>query len=336
MRSHLVCALFAAGVVNAQPRVALIDFYGNDKVSTDKLRKTVGIKEGDPLPASKVEAEERLVAIPGVVKAHLEASCCSGSGAILYIGIEERGASAIDLRPEVDGSDIEIPVEIRDAWSAYVAASAEAARSGEVAEDLSRGYALSANERVKETQLRFQILAAGNETVLRKALHEAGEPEDRAMAAAVLSWHPDMVMAVEELQFALRDPDESVRAVGMRGLTAMAVFAPKADPELRLKVWPTWIVETLRSVNWNDRRNAVRALMTISESRDPQLMTLLRERGAEPLAQMALWQHLPHALPPYLLLCRVGGMTDADAQASWTGGERDKVISQILKSAKKK
>src|SRR5512136_2482473 len=84
----LACGL-ALGQV---PRTAVIDFYGLQKVSANKLRSALGVKEGDPLPPSKADAEERLQSVDGVVLAELHAVCCEGGKAILFVGIEEKGA----------------------------------------------------------------------------------------------------------------------------------------------------------------------------------------------------------------------------------------------------
>src|SRR5262249_1467520 len=50
------------------PTVGVIDFYGLNKITRDRIRKTLGFKEGDPFPASKANVEERLDEIPGVVE----------------------------------------------------------------------------------------------------------------------------------------------------------------------------------------------------------------------------------------------------------------------------
>lgn len=55
------------------PRIDVVDFYGLNKTPEAKVRVALGAKEGEPLPASKGDAEERLDEIPGVVESHLEA-----------------------------------------------------------------------------------------------------------------------------------------------------------------------------------------------------------------------------------------------------------------------
>jgi hypothetical protein len=90
----------AATLLPAQsvPRIAIIDFYGLNRVPESRVRQVLGVKEGDQLPPSKGGTEERLDSITGVVESHLEAVCCEAGNAILYVGIEERGATHFDLR----------------------------------------------------------------------------------------------------------------------------------------------------------------------------------------------------------------------------------------------
>src|SRR5258706_15988056 len=76
-----------------RPRIGVIDFYGVQKVSMEKLRKALAVKVGDGLPSSKGDVESRLNEVPGVVGASLQAACCEDGKAILYVGIEERGAA---------------------------------------------------------------------------------------------------------------------------------------------------------------------------------------------------------------------------------------------------
>src|SRR4051812_8442665 len=85
----LVISLLAASFTAAQaPRTSDINFYGLRKLSPEKVLNTLSLKPGDPLPASKGDLEDRLETIPGVVAARVEAVCCEGAGAVLFIGIE--------------------------------------------------------------------------------------------------------------------------------------------------------------------------------------------------------------------------------------------------------
>jgi len=51
---------------------------------------------------------------------------------------------------------------------------------------------------------------------------------------------------------------------------------------------------------------------------------------------MARWQTPRYALPPFLLLGRVAGFTDAQVQQSWQKGEREIVIQKAQPAPLKK
>ncbi|HSW50238.1 MAG TPA: hypothetical protein VLH09_08690, partial [Bryobacteraceae bacterium] len=97
MRTLAVC-LLAADLLTAQvPKIAVIDFYGLRKLSEGRLRQALAVKEGDLLPPSKADVEERLARVDGVVLVRVEAVCCEAGGAMLFVGIEERGAPHFDV-----------------------------------------------------------------------------------------------------------------------------------------------------------------------------------------------------------------------------------------------
>src|SRR5947209_3071344 len=86
-----VLFLSLAGVLSAQaPSIGVIDFYGVRKSSEEKLRKVIGIHEGDLLTSSKGSVEDKLEAQPNIVQARLQAVCCDAGKVILYVGVEEK------------------------------------------------------------------------------------------------------------------------------------------------------------------------------------------------------------------------------------------------------
>src|SRR4051812_17063497 len=104
LRLLFICLITAALASAQGPRIGTIDFYGLHKVKEANVRKALGVSEGGLLPSSKrdgskADVEERIEKISGVVEAHLEATCCDDTGkAILYVGIEEKGAEHFNYR----------------------------------------------------------------------------------------------------------------------------------------------------------------------------------------------------------------------------------------------
>ena len=145
----------AAALAAAQaPRIGVLDFYGLRKVSEPQVRQALAAREGDPLPASKGDAEERLDKLSGVVESHLEAVCCDEGKVVLYVGIEERGAPHFDLREAPDG-DERLPEEIAGAYNRFLEAVEKAGRRGNVGEDLTKGYSRIADLSARAIQDMF-------------------------------------------------------------------------------------------------------------------------------------------------------------------------------------
>jgi hypothetical protein len=315
------------------PRIGLIDFYGRRTVSEQALRAALGVAEGDQLPRSKGDTEEAIERVPGVVRAHLEAACCEDGNAILYVGIEEKGAPHFDyLNPPARA--VMLPLEIHDVYAAFLSALGLAVRAGHTGEDLSRGHSIMENEGVRKHQLRFLEMAEAHLPRLRDVLRDSLDEEHRAIAAYVLGYAPDKREVIGDLQRALRDPDDTVRNNAMRALGAIAVLAAR-QPELEIKISPTWFIEMLGALIWSDRTTAAVTLVTLTERRDKAVLDHLRERSIPTLIEMARWKHLAHALPAFILLGRIGEIPEEEIQDTWAKGRRESLIERVEKLSKK-
>ena len=331
MKLFLLFALVAAPLA-AQPHIGFVEIYGNRKVSKDKIQQVVGAKPGDPLPKSKGEVEDRLEGIGGILGARLEAYCCDEGKPILYVGVLERGHPAFEFRV-VPGDDVTLPEEIVSAYSDFTAALNRAAANGDTKEDLSAGHSLMSDIACRVIQERFIGLAQLHEPKLRRVLNDAADPAQRAIAAYVIGYVPDKYTVVNDLQQALRDPDDAVRANATRSLKAISTLPAKAGQKAVLH--STWFVEMLNSVVLSDRIEGAQALLTAFDSTTDQTILQIRERALDSLYEMARWRHLPHALPAYLVLGKVAAIPDDEMQRSWARGERDDMLKRIEKALKK-
>jgi hypothetical protein len=180
---------------------------------------------------------------------------------------------------------------------------------------------------VRAVQMEFAETADANLTELRAALREGDSEEHRAIAAYVIGYTKDKAKVINDLQYALQDPDDTVRNNAMRSLTAFAVYGKK-NPDSEVRVSATWFVEMLNSIFWGDRNNAAVALVTLTEDRDAKILALLKERSLPSLVEMASFKYLPHALPAYILLARTLGVSEKEAQDLWSGGKRATLIAR--------
>ncbi len=332
MARILSLLLLVAAAYAQAPRVGRIEFYGLHKTAEARVRKALGFAEGDALPRSKPAVEERISEIPGIVRAHLEATCCDDGKVVLYVGVEERGAPHFDLRTPPE-AEIDLPEDITVAYKEFLAAVNQAVRRNQTAEDLTNGHSLMADPDCRDIQLKFVKLAEDNLDMLRKVLRNSGDDEQRAVAAYVIGYAPKKQATIDDLQYALKDADDTVRGNAIRAMAAIGVYA-KLNPDSDLKIAPTWFIEMLNSLVWTDRNNAAVALVNITESRDPSALDQLRQRALPSLVEMARWQYLQHALPAYILLGRAAGMPEEEIQDTWSKGEREKTIAVVTKKFK--
>ena len=332
MRTITLALLVGSFAAAQAPRIGVIDFYGLHKVPESKIRAALGAREGDPLPPSKGDAEETLSDLPGVVDSHLEAVCCDAGKMILYVGIEERGTPHFDIR-EPPERDIRLPDQITVTYREFLQAWTTAVRKGEDRDDLTHGHALSANPETRAVQERMIPLAKDHLKELSDVLRNSSDEEQRATAAYVIGYTPRKSDIVDDLQYALKDSDAGVRANATRSLMAVAVMA-RLDPAFGLKISPTWFIEMLNSLSWTDRKQALMALQILTDNRDPSVLEQLQERALSSLVEMARWKTLAHALPAYLLLARIAGISERQAENTWSRGDRESVIAKV--AAKKK
>ena len=106
--------------------------------------------------------------------------------------------------------------------------------------------------------------------------------------------------------------------------------------QLGIRISPTWFVEMLNSIVLSDRTHATLALINLTDSRTAATLDLLRERALHSLVEMAQWNSLRYALPAYILLGRVGGLSEPQIQTSWTKGDRAAMVLQVVGSSSKK
>ncbi len=334
MTRALVLLCLAIPLLSAQPKIGIIEVFGTRKVTPEKLKRALNIVEGGTMPQSKGDAETKLIGMEDIVQADIEAVCCDQGKAILYIGIEERGGPHYESRTPPGNEELRLPDPIREQWLDFITSVEVVARKGDDREDLTNGYSLMADPDVRRSQESFLKLAEANFDVLREVLHNAADEEQRGIAAYVIGYAPDRKAVAAELQFAMQDPDSTVRNNAMRGLMALTVWS-RLNPDAGVRISPTWFVEMLNSTHFTDRSKAATALYTFTENRDAAILQHLRDRAMPALTEMAQWRHMPHALPAFYLLGRVAGLPEADIQALWTKGDRAELLRRVKPAPRK-
>ena len=324
---------FAAPCAVAQmPPIGIIDVYGLRSVREQQVRAALGVTEGDPVPASKAEVERRLAMIPGVVRATLNYTCCDAGKSIVFVGIEESASPPPQFRPAPTGF-VRLPDDLLQLGAAVERALEAAVLRGQSGEDQSSGHSLMQDSAGRALQLRFIGFAARDSALLRDVLMHSADATHRALAADVIAYGADKGVAIRDLTGAVMDPSSEVRNNAVRALALLAIYA-RLHPELKLSVSPTTFIDMLNSPVWTDRNKSSMALMQISESRDPALLRELKARALPALIEMARWKSQSHALAPFLILGRIGGMSDEAMFTAWSRGDRQAVIDAAVKAGR--
>jgi hypothetical protein len=325
-RCGWLLALAVVGVAPAAapqiPRVRDIDLYGTGKVPASSILQAAKLQAGQPLPASRGELEDRINKISGIQRVRVEAICCEGAEAILFVGVEVKDGPRVSFRSEPTGKSV-LPPGLADDYQQFIDVVGQAVqqkvRSGEV--DVSLANSARAFE------AKFATVTSEHMAELRDVLRNSEDSDQRAIAAAVIGYAPNKADVVGDLQFALQDPDESVRSNALRSLKALATAATR-DPGLGVRISPTWLIELLNSLVLSDRLEAADILVTLSDAREAAVIDQMRTRALPSLAEMARWETLRYALPPFLLVGRIAGMDEEEIQRRWSNGERESVIQR--------
>ena len=318
------------GTANGQmPPIGIIDFYGLRNISEPQARQALQIKEGDPVSASREEAQHRLEALPNVQQAQLAYVCCDAGKAILYVGISEKGAPTLHFRPAPRGTARLPDIMIR-AGEALADAVTRSVVKGDVGEDDSQGHALYYNTEARALQERFIPFAAQNLKLLRAVLRESADQQHRALAAEIIAYAPDKRAVVKDLVYGMSDPDDDVRNNAMRALGVIAKFAQNA-PKQSIRITTAPFVNMLNSIEWTDRNKSSSALMQLTEKRDAALMTSLRQHALQSLVEMARWKSQGHAYSSFFILGRVGNLSEEEIKRAWDNNNREALIQTVLR-----
>ncbi|HEV3329975.1 MAG TPA: HEAT repeat domain-containing protein [Bryobacteraceae bacterium] len=306
------------------PHVREIDVYGAGKVTAARILREAKLQTGQPLPASKGDLEDRINAISGILRARVEAVCCEGADAILFVGVEQKGGPRVAFRSDPTGKSV-LPENLAGDYQEFVEIVRQAVQQ-KASSDL---VSSSTADAARGLEAKFASFTGDHMAELRDVLRNSEDPEQRAIAAAVIGYAPKKADVVADLQFALQDPDESVRSSALRSLKALAAAGAR-DPSLAVSISPTWLIELLNSLVLSDRLQAAEILVTLSDRHEAAVIDQMRARALPALAEMARWETLRYSLPPFLLVGRIAGLNEQEIHQRWSNGERETVIQKAL------
>lgn len=308
----LFILVFIITNTRAQPvRIATIDVYGNQSVSTDSILSRMGIASGDTISQKQLAErflEKRLEGLPGVKVAQSATVCCDNNKQYaLFIGIAENYSSVYSLRKSPD-LKIKLPDSYNNAYAAFKQRQNDAILLGQSDDDWSNGHSMIKYAPARRIQQRYLRWANSDFAYLQKILHFSRYDQQRATAVQIIAYNDDKKQVIPQLLYALRDESDEVRNNAIKALSAITYYMTLHPGRLNISFQP--FIRMINSVVWADRNKGLSVLMHLSETRNKELFRQLRQTSLRSLKEMAQWKSEANAMPAYVILARMAGQKD--------------------------
>jgi hypothetical protein len=336
MKGQFIFIIFLLAIVafgqDQQIRIGEIEFYGYSGLDLDRIRTALPVREGDALssesaPHVKHQLIQSVKQITGHEPTDISIVCCDDRSEVeIFIGLPGKAVTRLAYNPVPHGT-IKFPPKVRNLYQQMSEAWMEAMQRGVAGEDDSRGYALSVDPAARTKQIAVRKYAVHHEQFVRRVLESAGDTEQRQIAAEILGYARQSQGQIASLVRASRDVDGTVRNNAVRALGVLA----RSNPKMAKRIPAAVFIGMLSSELWTDRNKASGLLAALSERRDPRLLGQLRARALESLIEMARWRSYSHACFARILLGRVAGIEETEAQRVAQSGQVDPVINMLQK-----
>jgi len=336
----LLIASLSPQTPDAFPPLGIIDFYGLRTIPQESVLGALPYHVGDTILIDQFKSQKQAVQQQIASRLHLRGAfltlvCCTNDRkSMLYVGIEETNSACLEFKSSPSGT-VQLTEDVLSAGRDFDAAFHKAVREGDASEDDSQGHALDGDPDVRAIQLRFVSLADGHLADLKDVLENSSDSEQRALAAQVLGYVKNKQAIVSDLVAAMRDSDPDVRNNAARAFLVFAEFSPK-PPTPKIKISWQPFIDLLSSCVWSDRNKSSGALAQLTETRDPVLLSELRQKALPSLIEMAQWKSIGHAWFSLMILGRIGGLTDDEIQKHLDRGDRERIITTAIATTKTK
>src|SRR5688572_16475288 len=317
----LLLILFSfCGVAVAQDRmppakVEAIYFYGLGGRDGEPLKAAlpfrVGEKFSDPIKLyeTRPRVEEAVKRVTGLAAADVSYVSPGGEKWFVYVGVAGGSVEPFRYNPVPNGA-VRLPKDAIALIKAADEAFMNAMRRGNVREDDSQGYALSADDQeLRAKQMAMREWAVRNEAAIFPVLRSSGDVKHRQAAAHLLGYAKRSRRQIAELVRASRDEDETVRNNATRALLVIA----NSDETAAATIPADGFVEMLNSGEWTDRNKAAGLLLQLTRRRSPRLLSLIRRTSLESLIEMAGWA-TDHAQAARTILGRIAGIWESELE----------------------
>ena len=223
MRSRLLLAAAAisAAAYSQTSRIGEIDFFGYSGVDIAAVRQALPVREGDQINRSLKTTNGIKAAVKqgfDIEPTDVATICCDSKGeAMIYIGLgKQRGDFKYNSAPTGTSSFptnvIKLSDETGKAWMQTVF-------KGNAGEDDSKGYALSADSKLRSEQLAMREYALAHGELILQVLGSSSDDQQRVVASALLGYAEQSGKQIAALARASNDANETVRNNSVRALS---------------------------------------------------------------------------------------------------------------------
>jgi hypothetical protein len=314
-------------------RLGEIEFFGYKGLDLQAVRAVLPLHEGDEFPPSKAKSSDALKAQVGAkirqaigrTPTDVSFVCCDSRQAwMVYIGLPGGSSQPLAFNPAPRGNArlpkaaVTLRERLDEAWFSAVT-------TGNAAEDHSAGYALTSDPRARAAQLAIREYALQNEPLVFQVLASSSDVRHRAIAAHMCGYGRQSSEQIDALVQASLDPNDGVRNDAVRALAVLA----DARPELAKRIPAATFVRLLRSGLWSDHNKAALLLLSLTSSRDPQLLAQLRAEASDSLLEMARWRSVGHAGPALSILGRLSGINEDALNMLIADGQTETIVARF-------
>jgi len=338
----LVSILFVfqfAPVYSQSNQVEIIDYYGSG-YSVKNAQACLPFRENDSVSfidddalytSSVIKIESCLLKIPKIRQSEVSFVCCTqpGNKWMVYVGLDSAAAPA---KPLNKTKDIKLPTELTSKYVKLMDLLIEAIELNKTEEDNSNGHSMIVYEPGHSIQEQFITYANANLELLRNVLRNSKYPEQREVAAYVIAYHDNKNEIVPDLIKAIDDSEDGVRNNAIRAVNIIAEFA-LTWPELNISIDTKPFIKLMNSISWTDRNKSSLVLLSLTQTRKPEIMRELKSTALKSIIDMAGWRNFGHSLPGYILLGRLVGWSE-QVIMSGVNNERKAQVDEMLRALK--
>jgi hypothetical protein len=301
----------------AKDHILYIEFFGYEGLDLPAIRQALPVHEGDAMKKDTLDRVKTAASEITGRKADVGATCCVGDGDFfLTVGLRPPAAGIFYSAPT---GSVRVPAELAGLYRKMDKAEEAAFARGVYEEVPGKGYRLSKDPAAGAAETAVRNYAQGHEADLLEVLKSARDPEQRQIAADAIGLANPSDAHLADYIAAAGDPDSTVRNNVTRALGEMAM----ADPALGAKIPLDRFLVNIRAGSSTDLNKVTLLLADVTQSRDPKMLARIKAEDYEALWQFARWRITGWNFAPRLILARVAGVPEEQAQILSTGPLED-------------